>query len=232
VRGRIVDEAGSPVAGATITTQTDGAIEDNPVWRMLSRMAPDKITRASTQTGSDGTFELHRLAFGAYQLQVTHPEFCEAVLRNLQLTTATETTLAPRRLLRGAVVQGTALLDGKPQAQIHVVLSSQVTPSSPVTLANPTVSSSPVTWSTPAPGAQSAEGTPLRIEAITNNDGRYVLPRRVPPGTYELRAGLQVGTNPHRNIFEELRQMQASLLTVTIAPGQQIVERNLHITDH
>jgi hypothetical protein len=211
VRGRIVDESGSPVAGATVTTQTNGAVEDNPVWRMLSRMAPDKITKTSTQTGNDGTFELSRLAFGAYQLQVTHPEFCETIMRDVQLPTATETALAPWRLLRGAVVQGTATLNGKPQAQIHVVLS---------------------TPATGAPAASGGDGAVLRIEAVTNNDGRYVLPRRVPVGTYELRAGMQVGTNPHRNIFEELKQMQRSLLTVTISPGQQIVERDFHITDN
>src|SRR5437867_9546895 len=90
IRGRIVDEAEQPIAGATVATQAAGAVEDNPVWRMLASLTPDKITRTTATTGADGTFRLGRLAHAAYQLEVAHADYCRTQLRDLVVLGDTE----------------------------------------------------------------------------------------------------------------------------------------------
>ena len=69
----------------------------------------------------------------------------------------------------------------------------------------------------------------LRIEATTGPDGSYSLPRRVPPGNYELRAAVLGTTEPEAQIFQQLLQLQRSSTTVSIAPGQTLVQRDLDL---
>ena len=69
----------------------------------------------------------------------------------------------------------------------------------------------------------------VRIETIAAADGRFLLPRRVPPGEYELRAAAVGTAEPEAQIFRQLLQLQRSTTNVAIAPGQRRVERDLDL---
>src|SRR5690606_35497799 len=68
LRGRVMDERGVPLHNATVTTQAQGALPDNPLWRIMSGATPGKVTTTSCQTREDGSFELRQLARGSYEL--------------------------------------------------------------------------------------------------------------------------------------------------------------------
>ena len=212
ILGRVVDETGQPVAGATVATQAAGAVEDNPVWRMLASLAPDKITRTKVVSAADGSFRLPRLAHAGYQLEIGHPEFCRTQVRDLVVLGDVEQTLPPVVLRRGTLVRGRAFADDRPRGQVCVVL----TPASP-----------PVDAPTRTPD----ESALVRVEAVSDNDGFFTLPRRVPPGVYELRARLQAGGNADNDVFLQIRQMQRSATVLTVPQGVDTIERDIRITN-
>ncbi len=203
LHGVVVDEAGQPLAGASITTMTDGALPDSPLQQMLAGTMPERITSVRTATRADGSFTLRALALADYQLLAEHPEGCRTIVRAIRIPTATEQQLPPIRLPRGAQVQGRITRGGAAiVGQAKVVLSTATADSS---------------------------RDALRIEATTGPDGSYSLPRRVPPGNYELRAAVLGTTEPEAQIFQQLLQLQRSSTTVSIAPGQTLVQRDLDL---
>ena len=85
--------------------------------------------------------------------------------------------------------------------------------------------------------SRSPSGTPtgttsgaaaIRLEAVTDADGAFVMPRRVPPGDYDLSATV-VGTAAETQIIQQLMELQRSATTVTVAPGQRHVERDIDL---
>lgn len=77
VSGRVLDEAGKPVAGATITS--DGINPPDPTtdsvlgafWQPVPR-----LTQAQVLTDAQGRFELPHLALGLYSVRVGHAHWC------------------------------------------------------------------------------------------------------------------------------------------------------------
>lgn len=211
LRGVVLDEAGQPLAGATVETQPNGATPDNPFYRAVASAAPDKVTRTKVTTGADGSFLLPRLATAAYQLQVDHPDCCRIVVRDLRVEPATDQSVPPIRLPIGASVSGRATVGGKVQGQMVVVLTTIVDPLAPREVA----------------------AAALRLEAVTDSTGAYQMPRRVPPGQYELRAKQTAAADPDAQIFQQLLQLQRSSTNLSVAPGQRQVERHIDLpTDH
>lgn len=207
LRAVVVDDHGKPVTGATVTTQVDGADEDNPVWRMIASMTPDKITRASVRTDINGVFALPRLAAADYQLQIDHPQHCRGIQTGIRITNPGEQTLPPIVLHRGAVLRGRTWVDGMPAGHVRVAIATAA-----------------------APGAIAQDL--VRTEATSDNDGFFVTARRLPPGTYELRAST-IDAGPNADIFRQLRQQQLSAVQITVAAGQELVEQDIRITtDH
>jgi hypothetical protein len=151
---------------------------------------------------------LPRLALASYQLEVDHEQACRTVVPGLHLDDAGERILPAIRLPGGAIVTGRATVDGRIAGQMKVQLSSRVRAGTP-------------------------PGTPLgafaiRLEAVTDPDGAFVMPRRVPPGDYDLRAAV-VGTASETQILQQLMQLQRSATTVTVAAGQRHVERDIDL---
>src|SRR5262249_32065529 len=107
--GRVVDQGGAPIADATVTTQPDGAVDDNPVLRMLSGLTPDRITRATATTDPDGRFALRGLAYADYQLQVVHPQYCRTLRGGIEMRADEAVEVPAITLLRGTAVRGRAL---------------------------------------------------------------------------------------------------------------------------
>jgi len=219
LRGRVVDESGMPLAGAIVESQPHGASPDNPVWRMLAQAAPERVTRSKAVTGADGAFELPLLARGHYQLQIDHDDACRQVLADLRIEAAGDRELPMLRLVRGCLVSGTVRWDGKVPTQAKVVLASAVEPA-----AAP---------AEPEPGPVPAAPPGLRLETVTDATGTFRLPRRVPPGRYEIRAAA-VGTgDPDAEVFALIQQMQRSATTFQIHAGQAEVELRLELrSDH
>lgn len=205
--GQVVDENGAPLRGATVTTAPDGAMPDSPVWRMLATAAPARTTEVTTTTDGNGAFVLPRLAFADYQLEIQHPEACPARLAGVRLDRQETRTLAAVRLQRGALVTGRATIGGRTASQLKIVLTS------------------------PSNGAGRDGG--LRIETLADADGFFRLPRRVPPGNYELRAAVVDTADPEAHHFQQLQQLQRSMTTVTVTAGQDRVEHDIDLpNDH
>ena len=200
--GIAVDETGAPLAGATVTTQAAGALPDSPLFQTMAPAVPARITARQVTTDSAGRFTLDQLAAGTYQLMVEHPAACRAFVRDLRLSGAEEQTVPPVVLPIGAELQGRVTVAGRPSGQIKVVFSSS--------------------------GGRSGPES-LRIETITAADGRFRLPRRVPPGNYELRAAVVGTAEPEAQIFRQLLQLQRSALPIVILPGQRRAEHDLDL---
>ena len=215
--GVVTDSLGRPVAGARVTTQPDGAAEDNPVWRMLAAMTPDRITRTETTTAADGSFSLRPLAHARYQVAVEHADHCRAVRAGVVITEDRTETLAPVRLIRGCSITGRAHAAGKPAQQVQVVLTPLL--------------ADPETGTPIAPTRQgSADETSVaRVEAVSGQDGRFVLPRRVPPGVYELRGVSLLGSDPGADAFAKILQMKKSTVRIEIGPDQESAEFDVRL---
>jgi len=209
LHGLVEDLAGRPIAGAEVVTQPAGAVEQNPIWRMVAGLVPDRITRARARTDDNGQFTLTALAHASYQLSVTHPEHCRSIRSDLEVRADSETVLAPIVLVRGARLLGRTLVDGALASQVKVVLTAT---------------------QPGANGVKSVDETALiRVEAVSNNQGLYRLPGRIPPGNYELRATRQLGNPTEADIFHQLTQMKNSMQPVTVHPGQEVVEAEIRI---
>ncbi|MEO6594600.1 MAG: carboxypeptidase regulatory-like domain-containing protein [Planctomycetota bacterium] len=209
LRGRVFDEAGRPLPGATVATQADGATPDSPLSKMLAGALPDKITVGRATTAADGSFALEHLALADYQLEVTHPDACRTIIAGLRLDTASERTLPAIQLVAGALVTGRATVGGRTAGQIKVVLTTEP-------IADPQTG--------PAPAERSIDRGALRLETVTDAEGHFQLPRRVPPGTYVLRAAVVGTAEPEAQIFQQLLQMRRSSTTVSVVAGQPRVD--------
>lgn len=206
VRGRVFDEAGLPLADATISTQAMGATPDNPLWRMLAGAAPDKVTASTVRSRADGSFELPRLALGSYELVVEHAQACRTLVRNLDLHQPGVRDVPPVRLASGAIVRGRATIGGKIQGQIKVILTSA-----------------------PLAAAQGPQPDPVRLETATDENGHFTMPRRVPPGDYELRGVVVVSADPASQPIHQLMQMQRSTTPFVVPAGRRDVVQDLDL---
>lgn len=202
LRGQIVDARGAPLAGAVVTTQVDGATTDNPLFRLLQGVVPNQITSATATTAADGSFAFAQLALADYQLVIEHADACRTVVPGIELRAATERRLAPIALPDGALVTGIATAGGRIAGQMKVVLTTPAT----------------------ARGAH-----PLRLETVTDAGGRFRMPRRVPPGDYELRAAVVGDPDPDAQVFQQLLQLQRTAFACPVLPGQDVVTRDIDV---
>lgn len=209
LRGRVATEDDVPLAGATVATQPDGARPDNPIWRMLGPMAPDRITELRVESGADGSFVLPRLARGDYQLEIHHPEACRRFVTGLAIRDSADVDLGVIRLQRGTVVFGRATTDGRVAGQVKIVLTSVFAEDAPL----------------PQPAAADA----VRLETVTDSTGAFLMPRRVPPGHYEIRAAAIDAQDPDSQVFQHLLQMQQSATRFTVAAGQSYSEQQVNV---
>ena len=202
LRGRAELDDGSPLAGAAVRTLPVGADPESPFWKLVAGSVPTRISEANATTAADGTFALPHLTAGDYQLEVRHPDACRTVSGPIRVEAERDVAAPPLRLARGAVVTGRATVGGRVAGQIKVVLMEA--------------------------GAGRA-GLTTRLETVTDARGVYRLPRRVPPGTYELRAAVVGEAEPDAQILRQLLQLQRSSTTVSIPPGVDEVERDIDI---
>jgi len=100
LRGRVVDEKGSPLRGASVSAH---ASREGPSLMYDTEGSPD------AQTSADGKFELRRLAAGAYTVRATAKDRETAVRQDVEVVPGKpgeelEITLGPGESLSGKVV--------------------------------------------------------------------------------------------------------------------------------
>ncbi len=200
--GVVRDARGRPIAGATVTTWPAGTVPQSPVLRALQRSRRTRATRAATTTDAAGRFTLQRLSYARYQLQVEHPDACPARVDDIDCKTLYKSDLGDILLGDGALVYGAATLAGRIAGQIRVILTS--------------------------PSAAPADRS-LRLETVTDPEGRFAFDRRIPPGSYLLHAAPVGSSTPDSEIFHQLLQRDRSSMTLRIAAGEETVERHLDL---
>ncbi len=206
--GQVVDDRGAPVAGAVVSTDMNGGFAaETEFGQLFKSFMPDRVTKASTRTGPDGRFKLSLLAYGEYMVRVAHPDFCEGSHTNIKVETEAETVLPTVALAAGAVVHGYVTFDGQPTGQAKVQIG-------PPQNAQPELDPS---------------GQPRMMfmaTAITQNDGTYVFPKRVPPGNYQIHASKSAGDN---NPFVTLLQVRQTQRDLPVIAGQREIVQNFNI---
>jgi hypothetical protein len=208
LRGRVVDEDGAPLAGARLTTQATGTQPDHPLLRLLAGSLPDRVTHTTATTAADGTFVVPRLTLADYQLLVEHADACRTIVGGtsgtaIRIDREREHELPPIRMPRGALVTGRATIAGRAAGQVKVVLETAPAPPNPQDV--------------------------VRLETVSDAGGVYRMPRRVPPGSYALRAAVVGTVAPEAQAFDQLLQMQRSSLAVAVPTGQRTVERDIDL---
>ena len=119
------------------------------------------------------------------------------------MVTAGQSTAVPDVLLpRGASIEGRVTVDGRVPGQAKVILTS---------------------------AAASGRSDGLRLETVTEPDGSFRLPRRVPPGEYVLRSAVVSNAEPEAQIARQLLQLQRSSTNVSVPPGLLRVVRDLDL---
>lgn len=198
--GRVVGPDGAPVADAQVET-LPGFVEDGPLAEVMGRMVPHRTTRAVVRTQRDGTFTLPRLAAGEYQLRIEHPHHSTLRLRELPVADGETHDLGDLQLVPGAEIRGKVMLDGAPAGQIKVAITSIPDPTQP-------------------------NAPSVHTEAVTADDGTFVLPRRLPPGEYQARAARQTLPNPILQVVDYQKTRQE----FAIQPGQTAKELHFSMT--
>jgi hypothetical protein len=175
------------------------------IFEMFRTMMPEKHTTSTTRTDAQGRFKLSKLAFADYMIRASHPDYCEGTAIDLKLEGEGQSVDAGViTLALGAVVEGTATIAGQPAGQVKITIST------PMTAEN-----------LPQPGQPAKPAKPLFNATVqTDNDGRFRLLKRVPPGKYKATAQRpSAGGDPFGALLD-IRETEREIL---VAPGQDLV---------
>ncbi|MBL8750258.1 MAG: carboxypeptidase regulatory-like domain-containing protein [Planctomycetes bacterium] len=208
ITGTVVDDRGQPVPDAIVTTDMNsGPAGDLGLLEIFSTMIPEKHTKTQGRTDAQGRFKVTKLSFADYMVRVSHPEFCEGTAVDIKLDTPGQVADAGViKLARGAVVEGITLVAGQPAGQVKVQVS--------------------VPMPTAAPGQTGPITDPRTLGplfhgvAISDNDGRFRLLKRVPPGNYKVTASRQTAESP----FSTILDMKNTEQQLMIRAGQDRAE--------
>lgn len=208
ITGTVIDDNGNPVAGANVATLRNG-MEGfaSKIFGTLGGMIPEQHTTRSTKTDDQGRFRLEALSFADYMVVANHPDYCKGSMADLKLTTEGQVVDAGvLRLRKGAIVTGTATVDGKPTGQIEIKIT---TPQDVV--AQAAKDKQPVDF--------------FSAEARSDNTGTFRFLHRIPPGRYTVSASKPDPNNP----FVTIVQMKQTSRELVIRPGQQQVDLSFHV---
>ncbi|MCA8974442.1 MAG: carboxypeptidase regulatory-like domain-containing protein, partial [Planctomycetes bacterium] len=206
ITGTVVDDNGTPVSGAIVSTDMNNAFSGaGGIFDIFRQMIPEKHSKLNTRTDSKGRFHLGKLAFAEYMVRVSHADFCEGQSFDITLDQEGQTyDVGIVRLARGAIVEGFTTAQGQALGQVKVTLSVP-----------------PEDQPKPAETQPGQPAQPIRMPfsamTVSDNNGRYTLLKRVPPGRYKIAAARQTGEENPFNILLDMRETEQ---IITIAPGQ------------
>tara|TARA_R110002072_G_scaffold228234_3_gene385044 strand:- start:15526 stop:17586 length:2061 start_codon:yes stop_codon:yes gene_type:complete len=218
ITGTVIDDQGQPVAGATVASDMNAGLAANTgIFEMFRSMIPEKHTTRNVKTDRQGRFRITKLSFADYMLRVSHPTYCEGSKINIKLTQEGEVVDAGViQLEKGTLVEGITTIDGNPAGQVKVVISIPAPVGQPVPTAQP---------NTPEAMAEAARRL-FSTKSLSDGDGRYVMLKRVPPGTYKVTAARHSTDNP----FMALLDMKQSEQILVVAPGQERATVNFNLS--
>ncbi|MGA1606263.1 MAG: carboxypeptidase regulatory-like domain-containing protein [Planctomycetota bacterium] len=194
--GRCFDERGGPLAGVTVETVAAFA-DESPLMEILGTAIPMRTTSAETQTGADGRFLLRTLAPGEYRLRFRATDRAGTSRSGILVVDGRQLDIGPVTLVRGARIEGTVRVDGALAGQIKISITSlEARPDQPT----------------------------VHATAVSDDQGRFTLDRRLPPGRYQGQAARQTLPNPILQVMD----YQKSRQEFGIAVGQESHE--LHFT--
>lgn len=206
--GRVVDDRGNPVAGATVSTDINGGFaSDSDFFKILGQFMPEKITKTSVRADGQGRYRLSLLAYGDYMVRAAHPDFCEGCAIELKIDGETDVTVPDIVMSRGAIVEGITTVGGQPAGQVKITVG-------------------PPPSQTAELDAQGKPKMMFMAYAISDSDGHFRLLKRVPPGTYQIHANRQAGSN---NPFEALLDMKQTERELIVPAGQDRIIQNFNV---
>jgi len=166
ITGTVSDLKGKPIAGVTVITRPSGMI-DNPLLQIFQ--VPYTVTKRGGKTDQNGRFKFDLMNPGKYQLKLTSEEHCAVYVQGIDVVLGEVSEHHGIKMTRGCSVSGLAKVNGKPTAQVKVSINSVADKDNPA---------------------------PFSAEAVSDNEGRFLLTKRLRPGKYEVMAAEQVQTNP------------------------------------
>lgn len=128
IRGRVVDPAGSPVAGAQVISR-DQETPDNGNDAFFGSFVTSTATERTSRTNAEGEFVLAHLAPGNYKVVIDHPQFAGTTLTSLQVADGQTAQVPPTTLREGGIVRGTVVQGGQPVTRAFLQLYSTTEPS-------------------------------------------------------------------------------------------------------
>jgi hypothetical protein len=197
IQGSVVGADGSPIAGAAVTTLPNNW-EDNTISQMFGGLVPYAITQTGTRTNAAGKFELSTLTPGNYQLKIEHPEAVTTYQKDIEVKDGQTAAVEPIRVEQGVVVFGTVRVDGVPTAQVRITITEAIDPNTP---------------------PEKRTGG-LSVQTVSDDQGNFRLPRRLPPGNYAATAARQ--GNPFLMVVDHNKTRQE------FAIGSGMTEYQVH----
>jgi len=207
IHGKVIDDRGQPVAGATVTTDFNGGIaSDSEIIGFVRSMMPERHSKASAKTDAEGRFRMDKLAYAEYMIRASHPDYCEGSAIDLRLETEGQIVDAGViQLAHGATVEGVTMVGGQPIGQVKISLTSPMGDNA---------------------GAAPAARALFNASAVSDGDGRFRLLKRVPPGTYKINAS-RVTNGDLFGRFTDIRETERQLV---IEPGRDVVPVSFNLT--
>ena len=199
ISGTVVDASGRPAGGVVVQTQANG-FNENGFGKLIFDMIPVKITEAVVRTDDQGRYRFAVMAKGTYQLKLTHPDLCALLVRDLVLAEGQTTEAPVVTMLQGARLTGTTMVNGLAAGQVKVLIQQR--PSTPGAV---------------GVGAFSAE-------AVSDSQGQFEIPRRLPPGTYQIQA-----TRQPENPFMIFGDYEKTRQTFIVPQGHSEMRMNVNV---
>ena len=198
--GRVVDQAGNPIANASIAT-LDTNYQDNPIWEIFGRLVPPRNTHRSVPSDKQGRFRIDKLTPGKYQIKVGHPSFTRKYKKGFEISEDQTMDIGNITLERGGRISGIVFYMGSPLANAEVSITSKA-----------------------GPPENRQQQNNIFVRVITDENGRYKAGRPLPAGTYEINAVRLDIANP----LLKLVDMQKSRVELELFGGQE-ARKDLHI---
>ncbi len=190
--GRVVDESGTGVKGAIVSTHDNNYTHaDQEFYNLFGGAFPNNATNQKIRTEDDGSFKFIAMRPDVYQINVVADGYVRYVQRDIQLNDLEQRDLSTLQLSRGGVIKGTLYDAGGvplPGGQVHLRSYDEDAP-------------------------------PERRQAKSDATGTYQI-ENIRPGNYTISATSSTlgGDNP----FEDIANRKATESKIAVNEGRTL----------